>query len=497
MKFYPIRFLLLLLLFSLLAVKGWGQSITIGTVDPGPYASGSSIAVPITVTGCIPSTTTYTLYISNNINFATKRSIGTFNDFYATFVNGTLPSTGAFSTPGTYYLRVEANSPSVTSSLPVQITTIAGSPVTAGLTTSTLPLNSSYPDVFGNCNPNPINPNYDFQFDNSASTAGATVTANFHDEYTPNGTPDVNVNVSSNEDFIATTYTNYTVFVKATMNGIIGTHAYALINNTANTGFSTTGTAVACKNTVLNFNVDVGSTGLQHNYPGDIYTINWGDGSSQIVTFCDLQSGSFGHEYQNSSCGNIIDGQKNVFKVTFTNSSLYCGTMGVVSTNVQINNPPSSIIDNKATNVFCSGILTFNNTASYPGDDPNAPAGGCRPNAAVKYDWTVRKISDNSIVASAITAFGIAFKPNLLSGSYRVTLQYDNGNPSTSCPVSNDTFDICVQDKPIADFTPSSSLITSFVIHLLLLFIILQFLEILLALYLYINGRLQVQVLLV
>lgn len=448
MKFYPFN-LLLLILLSLFATTLSAQTITIGNIDNTlQYSPGSSIAVPITVSGCVPADTKYTLYISNNQNFTTKQNIGHFDSFYATFVNGTIPNTGPFSGIGTHYLRIEATSASasIAPSGYVQFTMVAGAAVIAGLGSDNIvPINNNYPDVLGFCAPKT---NYNCHFDNSASTTGATVTANFHDEYVPNGTPDASVNVSPNINFVAN-ITNYTIFVKAAIGGITGTHAYMLVNNATNTTFGTTGTTIACKQTVLNFNVDVGDNqGLQHNFPGNIYTINWGDGSSQQVTFCDLQSGTLGHKYMNSSCGSVVDMQNNVFKVTFTNINPYCGVIGSVNTTVSIFSPPTSVIDNTTPNVVCAGTVSFNNKSSYPGEDPNAPNGDCRPNAAAKYDWTIINTVDNNIVTSGIKVYQTAFTASLQPGSYRVTLHYDDSNPASTCSVADATFDFCVQETP-------------------------------------------------
>src|SRR6185312_6586744 len=95
-KIYARRLFFTSLCSVLFALGATAQTITVGAPDPGPYAPGSTIAVPITVndaTNCIPQNNVYTLYLSYAAgNFAPGTQIGTFNGFYATFVNGKIPN---------------------------------------------------------------------------------------------------------------------------------------------------------------------------------------------------------------------------------------------------------------------------------------------------------------------------------------------------------------------------------------------------------------------
>ncbi|RYD88122.1 MAG: hypothetical protein EOP54_27760, partial [Sphingobacteriales bacterium] len=111
----------LFLLFSFLLIGrvATAQTITVGSVDAGPYGQGSTIAVPIVVdnsSGCITSATnTFRLYLSDaSGSFASQVQIGTFTGFYATFVNGIIPA----GTPaGTgYKVRIVSTTPAITSS---------------------------------------------------------------------------------------------------------------------------------------------------------------------------------------------------------------------------------------------------------------------------------------------------------------------------------------------------------------------------------------------
>src|SRR3569832_2113589 len=71
------------------------QTITVGTIDPGPYAPGSTVAVPIslgTTGSCLDITTNQFMVILSNSSgsFASGTTLlGSYTVFYASFVNGT------------------------------------------------------------------------------------------------------------------------------------------------------------------------------------------------------------------------------------------------------------------------------------------------------------------------------------------------------------------------------------------------------------------------
>lgn len=457
MKFYY-RFSFLLLSFlSVFAVSVFGQTITIGAVDAGPYAPGSSIAVPITVNtsgGCTTSATTYKLYLSDAAgSFASRVQIGQFNSFYATFVNGTIPSTGI--TPGgNYKVLVESSSPTITSA-PVAVNIVAGTAVTAGILGSAI--NTSNPEVYGKCSGSA---GYGFIFDNSTSTIGSTVTATFHDEYAPNATADVNMSVAPNGTFTAAA-TNYTIFVKATKGGITGTKACMLINNVVNTNFGTSGTTSICQGSSLTFTVDITSpTGIQKNFPGNTYNVTWGDGSTHAYTFCEISAagGTITHAYTTSSCGKTSNGQNNVFEVDLLPKSPYCTSIAnPVTSYAKVSAPPSnSFSSNTNGGVTCTGnTVSFSNN-SYPGEDPNSVSSSNCSFAGAAYAWYV----DGALIkanTSLSTAFTYQFTT---TGTHTVTLRLQN-NPST-CTVADYTQVICVQDSPTPSFTvPSSTLCLS------------------------------------
>src|ERR1700761_8767041 len=210
------------LFFTLLLGKSaFAQSITVGNVDPGPYAPGSTIAVPISVSGgCVTTNTTYKLYLSNAAgSFAAPVLIGTFTNFYATFVNGIIPAGTA---PGTNYkVEVVSSNPAITSTVSAPFSIVAGTGVVAGVSSQLV--RPTYPLVFGTCSGSNNTP---YSFVNT-STSGATVTAVFFDETTQTSAGSITPN-STGANFTANA-ANYTITVKATNGGVVGTEDYILM----------------------------------------------------------------------------------------------------------------------------------------------------------------------------------------------------------------------------------------------------------------------------
>src|SRR5256885_248549 len=147
-KIYARRFFFTSLLSVLFALGAFAQIITIGAPDSGPYAPGSTIAVPFTVndaTACIPQNNVYSLVLSNaGGNFTPGTVIGTSNGFYTPFVNGKIPP----GTPaGTYKVEIKTSG-GIVSSVSNAFTISTGTGVVAGTTSQIIPGN---PEVFGGC----------------------------------------------------------------------------------------------------------------------------------------------------------------------------------------------------------------------------------------------------------------------------------------------------------------------------------------------------------
>lgn len=452
MKFYPC--VLLLFLFSFFATTLSAQTISVTNFDNTlQYSPGSSIAVPFHVdytSSCISQNNTYTLYLSATSNFATKTAINTtpVTGFYATYINGTIPSGLS---AGIYYLRVEASAPHVISTNTVSVTVVAGTAIQAGID-ATSPLGTG---VYGTCNPNPNSP-YQFNYEDN-STGGTLSNISFFNEISSQSDGTL---TASNGQFIPQ-QDNYTVIVKASNGTTYGTKAYSIINNaTAINLESSSLSASAClpsgSNTpaVLTYMINVAS--LQNNFPGDTYQVNWGDGTpASVYTICDIVSanGAINHSYYNSSCGQPND----VFAVVIQPKSPYCTISTTVSSTATISTPPVNIIDGPANHAACSNTpISFSSANSDPGKDPNSPSGTCNTFTGARYYWYVKVQGDNTntpVAQSPVAGLSIStpFTPTLPAGQYTAVLHYIN-NPATVCPVTDATFDFCVQDKPIANF---------------------------------------------
>src|ERR1700743_2793189 len=199
------------------------QTITIGNVDPGPYAPGSSIAVPITVGGNgMTANTTYKLYLSNaGGTFVSTTPIGTFSNFYATFVNGIIPA-GPPAGSG-YVVKVVSSSPTITSTISAPFSITTGTGVKASISSEVI--NSQYPEILGTCNGGD---NTDYTISDQ-STAGSTVTVSFFNDLSQKNQGTMRP-TRAGVTFTAKP-AQYTVSVKAVNGGIVGTEDYMLVNN--------------------------------------------------------------------------------------------------------------------------------------------------------------------------------------------------------------------------------------------------------------------------
>jgi PKD repeat protein len=428
--------------------------VTIGTVDPGPYTPGSTIAVPFKVpTSCISQGNQFQLYLSDqNGSFATETLIGTYVGFYSTYINGRLP---AALTPGTgYQVRIKSTTPAFTSTPSTAFEVKAGSPIEAKLT-STL-LNAANDETFGTCT---SKANNSF-FLTNASTANSTVTASITDEVNGGGPTLINFPTAI-QPFTAQ-QAHYTIYTKAVMpDGTVATKAYLLINNKAITAFANTGNTALCLPTAnFTFNVDVSSSsGIQNNFPGDIYTITWGDQATTTHTLCEIiaNGGKVTHLYDRSSCGSVSTSSAgtiyNAFDVSIRVSNAFCNTMGTpVSSSAKVVVKP---INSFAYNTpGCTNAnITFVNT-SVLGENPTTNTPGCTPNN-ITYNWYVDGVIIESDKPKSYN-FVYSFPTH---GEYTVTLT--SKNLSTDCDADPANNKICIQDPPKPNFNITPSTICS------------------------------------
>ena len=428
--------------------------ITIGSVDAGPFTPGSTIAVPFNISaGCASQGNQFQLYLSDqNGNFSAETLIGSYTGFYSTYINGKLP---AILTPGTgYQVRIKSTAPAFTSTPSTAFEVKAGPPVEAKLT-STL-LNAANDETFGTCI---SRANNTFNLTN-ASTANSTVTASITDEVNGGGPTLINFPTAI-QPFTAQ-QTHYTIYTKAVMpDGTVATKAYLLINNKAITAFANSGNTVVCLPLgTLTFSVDISSgAGIQNNFPGDIYTITWGDQTTTTYTLCEIiaNGGKVTHAYTRSSCGSVSTSSAgtiyNAFDVSINVSNAFCTTMGTpVSSSAKVVVKP---INSFAFNTpGCTNAdITFVNT-SVLGENPNTNTAACTPNN-VTYNWYVDGVIK---AADKPKSYNFVYKfPT--HGEY--TIRLESKNITGECDADPVEMKICIQDPPKPDFSLPSTTICS------------------------------------
>jgi len=444
------KWLFLVLFFGafLCTSAGFAQ-VSIGTVDPGPFTPGSTIAVPFTVpSSCSTQGNQFQLYLSDqNGNFGTETLIGTYAGFYSTYINGLLPATLA---PGTgYRVRVKTTTPSSVSAASSAFEVKAGPSVEAKLTSAYL--NNNNKETFGTCTSKPNNA---FLLTNE-STANSTVTATVTNEGSGGGTTAISF-ATAIQSFTAQ-QSHYTIYTKAVMpDGTVATKAYLLINNKTVTAFANTGNTVVCLPLgALTFNVDVTSaSGIQNNFPGDIYTITWGDQTTTTYTLCEIinNGGIVAHSYIKSSCGSVSTSSAgtifNAFDVSINVSNTFCGIIGtpVSSSAKVVVKPVNSFVYN---NPGCTNTdITFVNTSTL-GENPNTNTLGCTPNE-VTYNWYIDGVP---VKANQPRSYNLVYKfPT--NGEHTIRLE---SNSSGSCNADPVEMKICIQDPPKPAFSLPST----------------------------------------
>jgi PKD repeat protein len=452
--------LLRLFLLSILCAFAFTASaqLTIGTVDPGPYTPGSTIAATFDIdpSSCVPIGNIFNMYLSDaSGSFATPTLIGSYTGFYSTFVNGTIPNTPAI-IPGTgYKIRIQASSNPALFSESAAFEIKAGTSVEARIV-SNRPITGNT-EAFGFCSGARSGPAADILLTNG-STATGTVTATFTNELDQTSSvlsisPQVTFNPQK---------AHYTMFVKTVMpDGTVATKAYFIINNETITAFSTNGNNVVCLPGALTYLIDViGTNGIRKNFPGNTYRIDWGDNTTNTYTFCDLQGGSVQHQYTNTSCGQTFTSGSttiyNAFGINIQMVSAFasCGNIGTaVSTTAKVVRITQTLFSGPL--VGCTNAnQTFTNN-SVLGDDPNNTGPSCLPDNAT-FNWYVDGMLIPAFAGvTRATPFVYQFTTN---GIHTVTLEAISSTPCQS-PVA--TQQICIQNAPVPSFTVPALICTN------------------------------------
>src|SRR5690606_20738531 len=133
--------------------------------------------------------------------------------------------------------------------------------------------------------------------------------------------------------------------------------------------------------------------GIQNNFPGYSYQVNWGDGAVENITPNNiLASGAqIKHTYTKSSCGRQIKindvNYYNVYGIIYQVNSPYCGLVSVpISTQSKVLNPPVNKMVLDSSVCVNSEISILNR--SIAGDNPSSTSAECVNKNNVYY-WFV------------------------------------------------------------------------------------------------------------
>ncbi|MES2445830.1 MAG: PKD domain-containing protein [Bacteroidota bacterium] len=418
-------------------------------VDPGPYTPGSTIAATFKIdpNSCIRPGNVFNLYLSDeNGSFVNETLIGSYNGFYSTFVNGTIPN--PINPSSGYKIRIKSTIPALISAESGPFEIKAGTNVEAKLSSN----KTLAPEAFGFCTATAGNA-ADVLLINESSSGG-NVTATFTNELFGGAT---NLNINSSATF-KPARTHYTMLVKVVMpNGTIATKAYFIINNETITAFSTRGDGIVCLPGGLNYYVDVSqATGIYNNFPGNTYRIRWGDNKENIYTFCDLKSGIVSHEYTSSSCGQTFtsgtETEFNVFGINVQMLSPICN--GNVGSPISARAKVVTITENRfaGPEQGCTvPEMEFVNT-SILGDDPNNSGPSCRSDAAL-FTWF---LDGNPIPGAIAKPKSFSLKILLTPGVHIIRLE---STTSTGCLSQPYEQEVCIQAPPVPLFTLPTSAI--------------------------------------
>lgn len=447
-----------LLFIVLLVVASMGlkaQTLQLNTArfDLGPYSLGGHIAVPITAAGCFDVTNQFTLWLSND-NFTSEVQIGTYANFYTTYVNGLIPA--GIPTGSNYKVRVKSTNPVLVSTASSAFTINA--PLAGGLDTVVVnpinPLRVLKDQLsFGWCSTQTGNPNLAL---NVATSSGSAITANLCNEVANSCGA---ASVSGNTINVPMAQAHYTIIVKTTRGGNIGTRAYFLINSPNNLAIATIGEQTGCIPDSLSFKivVDPTSGGMGNNFPGHTYIVSWGDGTPVTeFRYCDLvaSNGFVKHEYTTNSClqGNgtypVTLSLNNSFFVANDPGPLGTCARPTVSSSAKIFTKPIAKFTTANTingqmRACLNTPTTFNNTSS--GGNSAGSVTNCTSNAF--YFWYV----DNILRYSSTTKEPVVDLTHTFTtpGNHTVRLLVDNG----SCATHDTTFTVCVETPVTASFT--------------------------------------------
>ena len=442
-------FSFILLLMTDLSVMG--QTVTINTAkfNTGTYGIGSTITLPISVSGCFNVGNTFQLWMSDaNGNFTNAQQIGYYSGFYTNFINGAI---GAVPAGSGYKLMVKSTSPALSfaASPSFSITNIVAPASTVVCTANRTLTDASGQTYFGFCS-NTASPTLTLT---NTSTAGATLSAVLTNMLTG---VDSAVNFNGSYLILTLGKSYYTLLVTANSGGVISNNTYYLINSTNNLAVATSGVQKGCIPDSLQFQIiTTTSGGIQSNFPGNTYIVNWGDNTFNIYKQCDLISnnGLIDHFYSTTSCKQ----DSGFFSVNvqlqnpFVGSSIGNCDQPVVNTQARIFRAPTALFNNPA-NSCVNTVVTFTNT-SNPGNGQSTT--GC--DSAAYYNWIIEDSLGNNLFDTTTPLLSVP--PNFnykftKEGTYKIYLIVDNG----SCQTSSDSSKICINIQPSPSFVSPAAI---------------------------------------
>jgi gliding motility-associated-like protein len=429
---------LLLLLWVLASAQAYSQTITIDNANfqVGPYGQGSNITVPITTSGCFNPGNKFELYLSDASGNFPGVKIGDFSSFFAPFVNGTIPAAAVAGT--LYKLEVRSTNPVSISNTSTAFG-INAVPVTPVFNPTTVPgmINDS---VLGRCN-------YITAADRDLFVSNVTPGTFVPRLLNSNGTVASFTTLSPDDIQITVALGKYYMLqygIRDASNNY-SIRSFLVLATTSNLSLQTSGSNEICLPDSKTFTVNTAAAGggIGNNYPGTLYTFDFGDGVSRTFTHCELltDGGEVEHAYNSSSCGQLpipissTETQYNAFKVNITASNPFCNSFTPITTFTKVFEKPLASFERPDFGCINTPI-TFSNSSNTGLSGPNN-AVNCGSNAT--YQWFV-----DGIPRSTNSNLSWTF---LTTGTHTIRLVANSGVCS-----DDTTRTICIEPVPTPNF---------------------------------------------
>jgi PKD repeat protein len=439
-------YFVLLIGFMLLGIQGFGQTIQVGAnFNAGNYGKGSSITVPITITGVFNQNEKFEIWLSDaSGNFTSAIKIGEYQGFFSTFINGIIPT----NTPdgSSYKIQVRASTSGANIANTATFSVSGNQAVLAKITPSNSLTVLKTDEIFGRCLPN-VN-GVIFTPQSSPNSAITSV---------------ITKNEITNQVFIGNLINElaksyFTVTVTATLDGIIGTRSYSIINTDNSNPLQSTYTSPVCVNPddpnsggiTFRVNIDSGAD-VYKNYPGTKYVINWSDGTIQTLTLAEIieLGGIITHRYTISSCNQSVQSNGVVYNNSFGIQSKaihpYCAEGAPTINIARVFEMPRVAIESPPTACKSSTVTFVNKSTQGTYGDQNQPT--CT-GSNIFYDWYV----DGELKLSNVninTNFTYTFNT---SGVHTVTLVPVDPSSTLPCIPNMVSNAICIEEVPVPAF---------------------------------------------